>query len=101
MNISEDMTVTTILGEAAVNLASHNKEISVDTLLNELNTMLSRDNTFARVKVIHQALDWLSDFRPLSIREASDATWMLHNKGAGKSTFPPDGTIRLPSDSEE
>ena len=97
---SEDMTGHAIIGEAAVNLAVREQEITVDTLMAELKVMLKADNlSDSRSRRISDAIGWLHDFRAVSTREVETQGWMLPD--ADKPGASGEATIRLQADSED
>ena len=97
---SEDMTGHAIIGEAAVNLAVREQEITVDTLMTELKVMLKAEKlSDSRSRRISDAISWLHDFRAVSTREVETQGWMLPD--ADKSGASGEATIRLQADSED
>ncbi len=67
--ISEDKQHV-ILGEAAINLIFKQEEVTVMTLIRELNAMAENEPEDDRLITIHAARGWLRDFRrPGSLSE--------------------------------
>nr|WP_205297473.1 hypothetical protein [Pantoea multigeneris] len=93
------MTGHAVIGEAAVNLAVREEEISVDALLTELNIMFKAEKISSRSRRISDAISWLRDFRTIGVRRGANAKWMLsdadiHNAGG-------EAIIRLQFDDED
>ncbi|MDI9279386.1 hypothetical protein QMZ65_19415 [Pantoea sp. EABMAA-21] len=99
MLYSEDMTGHAIIGEAAVNLAVREEEISVDALLTELNIMLKAEKTSSRSRRISDAISWLRDFRTVGSRGGAGKKWMLSD--ADSHSAGGESTIRLQADDED
>jgi hypothetical protein len=96
---SEDMTGHAIIGEAAVNLAVREEEISVDALLTELNIMLKAEKISSRSRRISDAIIWLRDFRTVGARGSDNKEWMLPNVDSHSAGG--EATIRLQADDED
>ena len=95
---SEDMTGHAVIGEAAVNLAVREVEISVDALLAELNIMLKSEKISSRSRRISDAISWLRDFRTVGARGGADKEWMLSDANSHSAGGE---AIRLQADDEE
>lgn len=93
MLYSEDMTGYAVIGEAAVNLAVREQEITVDSLLTELNVMLRAEELSSRIARISAAIAWLRDFRTVGARGGAAQSWMLSD--AGDLSGGGEATIRL------
>ena len=75
---SEDMNGHAVIGEAAVNLAVREQEITVETLMAEFKLMLKAESlSGSRSQRIIDAIGWLHEFRILSKREVATERWML------------------------
>ncbi|MDF7628200.1 hypothetical protein PUG46_02850 [Erwiniaceae bacterium L1_55_4] len=99
MLYSEDMTGHAVIGEAAVNLAVREEEISVDALLTELDIMLKAEKTSSRSRRISDAISWLRDFRTVGARGSDNKEWMLPNVDSHSAGG--EATIRLQADDED
>ncbi|ADU72175.1 hypothetical protein [Pantoea sp. At-9b] len=99
MLYSEDMTGHAVIGEAAVNLAVREQEISVDALLKELNLMLRAEKLSSRIARISAAISWLRDFRTVGARDGAGKGWMLPD--ADNHSAGGEATIRLQDDDDE
>ncbi|KJV43936.1 hypothetical protein VH86_24350 [Pantoea sp. BL1] len=99
MLYSEDMTGHAVIGEAAVNLAVREEEISVDALLTELNIMLKAEKISSRSRRISDAISWLRDFRTVGARGSDNKEWMLPN--VDSQSAGGEATIRLQADDED
>ncbi|KGT85970.1 hypothetical protein [Enterobacter cancerogenus] len=99
MLYSEDMTGHAVIGEAAVNLAVREEEISVDALLTELNIMLKAEKISSRSRRISDAIIWLRDFRTVGARGSDNKEWMLPNVDSHSAGG--EATIRLQADDED
>ncbi len=99
MLYSEDMTGHAVIGEAAVNLAVREQEITVDSLLGELNTMLRAEEFSSRIARISAAISWLQDFRTVGARGGAAHSWMLTD--AGDLSAGGEATIRLQADEDD
>jgi hypothetical protein len=93
------MTGHAIIGEAAVNLAVREEEISVDALLTELNIMLKAEKISSRSRRISDAISWLRDFRTVGARGSDNKEWMLPNVDSHSAGG--EATIRLQADDED
>lgn len=99
MLYSEDMTGHAVIGEAAINLAVREQEITVDSLLAELNVMQRGERLCSRITRISAAIGWLRDFRTIASHDGVDPGWMLsdvNDRSAGSEV-----TIRLQADEED
>lgn len=99
MLYSEDMTGHAVIGEAAVNLAVREEEISVDALLTELNIMLKAEKITSRSRRISDAINWLRDFRTAGTRGSDNKEWMLLD--ADSHSAGGEAPIRLQADDED
>jgi len=81
-----------ILGEAVVNLALGEKEISIDTLIAELNMMAESETCDNRLADIFSARRWLKQFRPSPVRRDSGLRWLMTASQEGKTD---ENVIRL------
>ena len=99
MLYSEDMTGHAVIGEAAVNLAVREEEISVDALLTELDIMLKAEKISSRSRRISDAISWLRDFRTVGARGSDNKEWMLPNVDSHSAGG--EATIRLQADDED
>ena len=97
---SEDMNGHAVIGEAAVNLAVREKEITVGALMAELKVMLKAESlSGSRSQRISDAIGWLHDFRILSKREVVTERWMLHD--ADQPGAAAEAAILLRADNED
>lgn len=96
---SEDMTGHAVIGEAAVNLAVREQEISVDTLLTELSNMLENERLHIKAESINAAIAWLRDFRSVGTHSSEDKRWMIPEPD--NSDYLEDNVIRLQADDDE
>ncbi|MDF7652212.1 hypothetical protein PUG42_27115 [Erwiniaceae bacterium L1_54_3] len=62
MSIQHDGKGHVIIGEAALSLALSEKEISVDSLINELGHMAGAGGSDNRIAEISEARSWLKSF---------------------------------------
>lgn len=99
MLYSEDMTGHAVIGEVAVNLAVREQEITVDSLLTELNVMLRDEELGNRIARISAAIDWLRDFRTVGARGGATKSWMPSD--AGGHSAGSEATIRLQVDEDD
>lgn len=99
MLYSADMTGHAVIGEAAVNLAVREQEITVDSLLSELNVMLRTEELSGRIARISAALAWLRDFRTVGARGGAAQSWMLFD--AGDLNIGGEAIIRLQADEDD
>lgn len=96
---SEDMTGHAVIGEAAVNLAVREQEITVDSLLTELGSMLESERLHIKAESINSAIAWLGDFRTVGTHSSTDKRWMILEPD--NSAFVEDNVIRLQADDDE
>lgn len=99
MLYSEDMTGHAVIGEAAVNLAVREQEITVDSLLTELNIMLADEESGSRIARISAAIDWLRDFSTVGARGGATKSWMLSD--AGGHSDRSEAIIRMQVDEDD
>ncbi|MDI6636478.1 hypothetical protein [Pantoea dispersa] len=99
MLYSEDMTGHAVIGEAAVNLAVREQEITIDSLLTELNVMLRAEELSSRIARISAAITWLRDFLTVAARGGAAQSWMLSD--AGDLSGGGEATIRLQADEDD
>lgn len=99
MLYSEGMTGHAVIGEAAVNLAVREQEITVDSLLTELNMMLRDEELSSHIARISAAIDWLRGFRTLGARGGMTKSWML--SGSGDHSGGSEAAIRLQADEDD
>lgn len=78
---SERMTDHAIIGEAAFNLAVGKQDITVDTLIRELSSMLQSESFPERVRMLSAAIERLKDIRPRSKRDGERPRWMNVSPG--------------------
>lgn len=99
MLYSEDMTGHAVIGEAGVNLAVREQEITVDSLLTKLNIMLADEESGSRIARISAAIDWLRDFSTVGARGGATKSWMLSD--AGGHSDRSEAIIRMQVDEDD
>ncbi|KJV33725.1 hypothetical protein [Pantoea sp. SM3] len=99
MLYSEDMTGHAIIGEAAVNLAVRDQDITVDALISELAAMLKADSSHSRDQAIRGAINWLRGHRSISAKSTGEDSWILPDAGHSGTTSQ-ESTIRLMTDDD-
>ncbi|WP_324019795.1 hypothetical protein GC090_11375 [Pantoea sp. JZ29] len=77
MNFHDEATGHKIIGEAAVNLALQNEEITVVSLIRQLSTMADHESDDERVLLIADARKWLKSFINVATRERAELNWMV------------------------
>ncbi|HAU5566684.1 TPA: hypothetical protein JD264_23200 [Serratia fonticola] len=100
MLYSEDMTGHAIIGEAAVNLAVRDQDITVDALISELAAMLKADSSHSRDQAIRGAIKWLRGHRSISAKSTGEDSWLLPDAGHSGTTSQ-ESTIRLMADDDD
>jgi len=66
-----------ILGEAAVNLAFEEQEITLASLIRQLSEMAENEQNDERVAQIADARNWLKGFVEASTRERAELNWLV------------------------
>ncbi|MXP53810.1 hypothetical protein FD737_12035 [Pantoea sp. Seng] len=100
MLYSEDMTGHAIIGEAAVNLAVREQDITVDALISELAAMLKADSSHSRELSIREAIKWLRGHRSISAKSTGEDSWLLPDAGHS-GTASQESTLRLMADDDD
>ena len=98
MFCSQKNTENTVIGEAAINVALREEEITVETLLDELNAMLLVEKNSSRKRIIKSGLNWLKHYRKLGMSSSEDPLWMLPS--ADCNSLRGEGVIRLNADED-
>lgn len=89
-----------ILGEAVVSLALGDREISIDTLIAELNQMAEEETRDSRLAEICDARHWLKQFRLSQVRSDSGLRWLMA-ASQDESGKPHENVIRLRPEEDE
>ncbi|WP_410517268.1 hypothetical protein QNH99_03205 [Pantoea allii] len=89
-----------ILGEAVVSLALGDREISIDTLIAELNQMAEEETRDSRLGEICDARHWLKQFRLSQVRSDSGLRWLMA-ASQDESGKPHENVIRLRPEEDE
>lgn len=89
-----------ILGEAVFNLALDDKEISIDTLIAELNLMAEQASSDSRLAEIFAARGWLKQFRQSQVRTVAGQHWLM-TSGKDESGKHNENVIRLGPDEDK
>ncbi|MGP2415450.1 hypothetical protein ACTUSQ_14945 [Pantoea ananatis] len=76
MYFHDEATGHKIIGEAAVNLALHDEEITVVSLIRQLSVMADNEIDDERVIQIADARKWLKSFINVATRERAELNWM-------------------------
>ncbi|MGG6108731.1 hypothetical protein QNH99_21375 (plasmid) [Pantoea allii] len=84
MLLSQQQLTNTIIGEAALNLIAINQDVSVESLVDELNVMTKSEVDEARLSQLYDATKWLMGFRKIGSRLSAGPGW-----SARKSVFSP------------
>ena len=87
MYFNDDDKRMAILGEAAVVLARRDKEISVESLLRQLQIMAEHGGNAERLTAITDTRNWLMKLRGISSRSRNEPAWFAENRGEGESIF--------------
>lgn len=66
-----------ILGEAAINLAFEEQEITLVSLIRELSAMAEKERSDERVAQIADARNWLKGFIETSTRDRAELNWLV------------------------
>lgn len=66
-----------ILGEAAINLAFDEQEITLVSLIRQLGVMAEHENNDDRVAQIADARHWLKGFIEGSTRDRAELNWLV------------------------
>ncbi|WP_419964128.1 hypothetical protein [Pantoea vagans] len=66
-----------ILGEAAINLAFEEQEITLVSLIRQLGEMAENERSDERVAQIADARNWLKDFIEASTRDRAELNWLV------------------------
>ena len=98
MLFHDDEKSHVILGEAVVNLALEEKDISIDTLIAELNVMAETETCDNRLADIFSARSWLKQFRPSPARRDAGLRWLMK---ASQEVKPDENVIRLSADEDD
>lgn len=99
MLYSKGMTDHAIIGEAAFSLAVGKQDITLDTLIRELSSMLQSECLPERVRMLSAVIEWLKDIRPRSKRDRKMPRWMKVSSEDPDSGS--DSIIRLRPDENE
>jgi hypothetical protein len=73
---SDDEKANVIIGEAALTLITNHQEVSVDSLLKQLQKMTSQEKDKSRLREMGAAIKWLTGFRTVSVHAAAEALWL-------------------------
>ncbi|WP_315314837.1 hypothetical protein [Pantoea vagans] len=66
-----------ILGEAAINLAFEEQEITLVSLIRQLGEMAENERSDERVAQISDARNWLKGFIEASTRDRAELNWLV------------------------
>ncbi|WHQ73940.1 hypothetical protein [Pantoea sp. Lij88] len=66
-----------ILGEAAINLAFEEQEITLVSLIRQLGEMAENEHSDERVEQIADARNWLKGFIEASTRDRAELNWLV------------------------
>lgn len=66
-----------ILGEAAINLAFEEQEITLVALIRQLSEMAEQERNDERVTQIADARNWLKGFIESSTRDRAELNWLV------------------------
>lgn len=66
-----------ILGEAAINLAFEEQEITLVSLIRQLSVMAENERSDERVEQIADARNWLKGFIEASTRDRAELNWLV------------------------
>ncbi|WP_337013442.1 hypothetical protein [Pantoea sp. AS142] len=73
----EKITGHMILGEAAINLAFEQQEITLVSLIRQLSEMAEKEHSDKRVAQIADARNWLKGFIKASTRDRAELNWLV------------------------
>lgn len=66
-----------ILGEAAINLAFEEQDITLISLIRQLGEMAENERSDERVEQIADARNWLKGFIKASTRDRAELNWLV------------------------
>lgn len=78
---SQQYLTNTIIGEAALNLITINQEVSVESLVDELNVMTKSEVDEVRLSQLYDATRWLMGFKKIGSRLERGTGWSANKSG--------------------
>ncbi|KGT95133.1 hypothetical protein NG99_05775 [Erwinia typographi] len=100
MLFHDDELGHTIIGEAALSLALGDKDISVETLIEQLSLIAENETSDARLVQITDARNWLKSFRQPGQKYPSAWHWLTEAGSEGEISLSGD-VVRFRPDNDD